>query len=235
MEDRIEETRRLQGCINDLVSLLALPGMWHGREPPQVLGTLLDALLSMLRLDFAYGRLNALSGGSPVEVIRVAQRQKMTRPPLEVGRALEPWLAPNTPTAVCVVPNPVGEGEVSIVRFWLGLEKEVGVVVAGSQRAGFPTDIETLLLRVAVNQAVIELQAAQVLAERNRAEESERLKSQLHAENIYLREELHPEQHWDEIVGQSKVLKKVLTLVEQVAPTNACVLIQGETGTGKEL
>lgn len=61
------------------------------------------------------------------------------------------------------------------------------------------------------------------------------MKNQLHAQNIYLRQELNTEQHWEEIVGQSKVLKKVCKLVEQVAPTNACVLIEGETGTGKEL
>jgi formate hydrogenlyase transcriptional activator len=235
MEDRIEDIRRLQGCINDLVSLLALPAMWSGREPPQVVGTLLDVLLRLLRLDFVYARLIVLAGGSPVEAVRVARRQKMTRQPLEVGLVLEPWLTRNTPTSACVAPNPVGEGEVTIAYFWLGLEKGTGVVAAGSQRADFPTDIETLLLRVAVNQTVIELQRAQVLAAHNRAEAIERLKDQLHAENIYLRQELSAEQHWDEIVGQSKALKNVLTLVEQVAPTHACVLIQGETGTGKEL
>jgi formate hydrogenlyase transcriptional activator len=91
------------------------------------------------------------------------------------------------------------------------------------------------LLKVAVNQAVIELQRAEILAERKRAEEIERLKNQLHAENFYLRQELNTEQYWDKVVGQSKVLRQVLDLVEQVAPTNACVLILGETGTGKEL
>lgn len=84
-----------------------------------------------------------------------------------------------------------------------------------------------------MNQAVIELQRAEVVAARDRAEESERLRHRLHEQYIYLREET--DQDWGEIVGQSKALKKALKLVEQVAPTNACVLIQGETGTGKEL
>jgi formate hydrogenlyase transcriptional activator len=52
---------------------------------------------------------------------------------------------------------------------------------------------------------------------------------------VYLRQEPDAEQQWGDIVGQSKALAKVLKLVEQVAPTDACVLIQGETGTGKEL
>jgi formate hydrogenlyase transcriptional activator len=88
-------------------------------------------------------------------------------------------------------------------------------------------------MKGAVNQAVIELQAAQIVASVQRAAESERLRNELHAENIYLREERDTEQN-QEIIGGSNALKKVLKLVERVAPTVACVLIQGETGTGKE-
>lgn len=235
MEDRSEGIRRLEGCINDLVGLLALPAMWRGRGPPQVVDTLLDALLSMLRLDVAYARLYLPAGGSPIEAVRVAQCPASIPKPEEVGRALEPWLNQPAPISVCLAPNPLGEGEVSLAYSWLGLDYQSGVVVVGSQRADFPTDIESLLLRVAVNQAVIELQTAQVRAERQRAEESERQRQQLHAQNIYLRQELDTEQQWGDIVGQSKALQSVLKLVEQVAPTNACALIQGETGTGKEL
>jgi len=235
MEDRIEEIRRLRGCINDLVSLLALPAKWCGCEPPEVIGILLDVLSSVLRLEFAYGRLNAVAGESPVEAIRLMRPRKMAAGPRDVGRLLEPWLTLNRPARSSAIPNPVGEGEVSIACLSLGLEQDRGVVVAGSSRADFPTHIETLLLMVAVNQAVIELQRPEVLAVRDRAEETERLKNQLHAQTIYLRQELDNEQQWQEIVGQSKALKKVRKLVEQVAPTNACVLIEGETGTGKEL
>jgi formate hydrogenlyase transcriptional activator len=235
MEDRIDEIRRLQRCINDLVSLLALPALWGGREPSQVVGILLDVLLSILRLDFVYTRVKVGAGGSPTEAVRVAQDQDMSREPSDVIRVLQEWVNLHRPNSDCRVPNPVGAGEVSIAHFWLGIEKDMGVVVAGSQRADFPTNEETLLLKVAVNQAVIELQRAQVCAEQERADEIERVKTQLHAENTYLREELNTDQRWDEIVGESKILKKALKLVEQVAPTSACVLIQGETGTGKEL
>jgi formate hydrogenlyase transcriptional activator len=127
------------------------------------------------------------------------------------------------------------QGEVSIACLSLGREQERGVVVAGSQRDDFPNHIETLLLMVAANQAVTELQRDEVLVERKRAAEIERLKNQLHAENLYLHQELNTDQYGDKIVGQSKALMQVLELVEQVAPTDACVLILGETGTGKEL
>ena len=221
--------------INDLVSLLTLPALWTGRGPPEVLGILLDALLRMLHLNFAYARLNLASGAAPSEMCRVAECRKEAPPPEEIGRAIEPWLRLDKPGSATEVPNPNGKGKVSMTYVWLGFDRERGVVVAGSERADFPTDIESLLLKTAVNQAVIELQRAEVLAERNRAVAIEHVNKQLLAENIYLRQELDGERHRDEIVGQSKVLRKVLALVEQVAPTNACVLVQGETGTGKEL
>ena len=61
------------------------------------------------------------------------------------------------------------------------------------------------------------------------------LKDKLEAENIYLREEIKIERHYREIIGNSDPLKYVLFRVEQVAITDATVLILGETGTGKAL
>jgi formate hydrogenlyase transcriptional activator len=65
--------------------------------------------------------------------------------------------------------------------------------------------------------------------------EISRLNELLKAENIYLKDqvELHIEQ--SEIIGKSQALKYILFRIEQVAPTDASVLIEGETGTGKEL
>ncbi|HEY0715897.1 MAG TPA: sigma 54-interacting transcriptional regulator [Polyangia bacterium] len=50
---------------------------------------------------------------------------------------------------------------------------------------------------------------------------------------LRIEHDLHAQR--DEMVGDSDLLRKVMGLVDRVAPTNACVLIQGETGTGKEL
>ncbi len=65
--------------------------------------------------------------------------------------------------------------------------------------------------------------------------EVEQLKNRLQAENVYLREEIKLQHNFDDIIGQSEPLKKVLSRVEQVAATDATVMILGETGTGKEL
>ena len=70
---------------------------------------------------------------------------------------------------------------------------------------------------------------------RERLEEIESLKKKLEKENIYLREEIELQNVHEEIIGTSSAMQRVLALVEQVAPTDATVLIQGETGTGKEL
>src|SRR5438128_11410925 len=61
------------------------------------------------------------------------------------------------------------------------------------------------------------------------------LKARLEKENVYLQEEIRTEHNFVEIVGNSPALLAVLRKVEQIAPTDATVLILGETGTGKEL
>ena len=66
-------------------------------------------------------------------------------------------------------------------------------------------------------------------------EEVRLLKDRLQEENVYLREEAKLERHFGEIVGRSDAIRRVLRKIEQVAPTDATVLVTGETGTGKEL
>lgn len=67
----------------------------------------------------------------------------------------------------------------------------------------------------------------QVLAEQENA--------RLQAQNAYLQEEIKLTHNFEELIGSSTSLKKVLKNVERVAPTDSTVLITGETGTGKEL
>jgi PAS domain S-box-containing protein len=169
-EDITEEVRRLRSCINDLLSLLALPAMWSGRRPSQIIETLSDVLLGMLRLDFSYARLNDPAGGSPIEVVRTAQRRG-NHLPQEIGQALGGWLTDYASDSPMIAPNPFGEGEVNIVRSPFGLKQETGLVVVGSRRADFPTETESLLLKVAANQTAIAVENARLfeLAQHERA------------------------------------------------------------------
>ena len=81
------------------------------------------------------------------------------------------------------------------------------------------------------------------VTERNRAErrlraafeENARLRKELERERDYLREEVHVSMNFGRIIGESSALKKMLARVEAVAQTSAGVLIQGESGVGKEL
>jgi len=66
-------------------------------------------------------------------------------------------------------------------------------------------------------------------------EEIKKLKEELYRENLVLKEEIDQASLFEEIVGSSEPLRRVLTQVTKVAPTDSTVLITGETGTGKEL
>ena len=61
------------------------------------------------------------------------------------------------------------------------------------------------------------------------------LKDRLATENLYLQDEIRTEHNFEEIVGESLALKRVLEQLKTVAPTDSTILILGETGTGKEL
>jgi Nif-specific regulatory protein len=114
--------------------------------------------------------------------------------------------------------------------------KAVGAININSlQKHAFDDDELRLLAMVSEHLEMAIDNAQQAEALRAALAEVERLTTRLQAENVYLQEELTTTHHCDEIIGQSRALQEVLGRVAQVAPTDATVLIQGETGTGKEL
>ena len=64
------EVAKLRRCLNDLVSVIALPGLWADKEVGQIANTVVDALAGMLDLSFVLIRLNVADGGAPLEVMR---------------------------------------------------------------------------------------------------------------------------------------------------------------------
>ena len=87
---------------------------------------------------------------------------------------------------------------------------------------------------LAYGQEITDLKTAEDELRRALAE-VETLKDRLQAENLYLQEEIKTHHNFAEIVGRSIAIQNVLEAVETVAPTEANVVITGETGTGKEL
>ena len=98
---------------------------------------------------------------------------------------------------------------------------------------------DNLELRVAertseLRQANEELQSTQAEL-RSEKDRLQLLTDKLAQEKLYLEDEIRTEANFEEIVGQSTQLRRVLGLVETVAPTDSTVLVYGDTGTGKEL
>src|SRR4030095_15027924 len=106
--------------------------------------------------------------GTQIEMFRAAGSRDLKTRPEEIGDAFSGWLADEPHRWPSRVPNPIGSGDVCVVPFRLGLQDEIGIIVAGSQRADFPNDTESLLFRVEANLASIGLQEARLLREQKR-------------------------------------------------------------------
>jgi formate hydrogenlyase transcriptional activator len=105
----------------------------------------------------------------------------------------------------------------------------IGAITMGSlQRAQYSEADAEFLMEVA-NQIAIAVDNMSAY------EEIRALKARFEAEAVYLQEEIKTEHNFEEIIGQSEPVRELLKKLEQVAATDATVLIRGETGTGKEL
>ncbi len=191
VEHLADEIKRLQRCNNDLVSVLALPAMWAGAGASQIIPTLLDALMGMLNLDLAYIRIPDPAGDAPLETVRLAQSRKPKPGPKEICAVLNQWLGDDPRHWPPPARHAIGDQNISMVALGLGLHGEIGIIVAGSERADFPRESERLLLSVAANQASIGLQEARLRSEQKRvADELDQRVAQRTAELAAANEEL---------------------------------------------
>jgi len=154
----------LKACVGNLASVFAIPSTSSGCDSRQVIAASLDVLLGMLRLEFAYASFVDTLNGTPTVLIRTPQSGKAALVRQYVAPAIASSLPDGPPKPVVVVSATRG-GDISIARLQLGLDDEIGVILAGSRRKDFPTEIERLLLCVAVNQVAIRLREARLLGE----------------------------------------------------------------------
>ena len=122
-------------------------------------------------------------------------------------------------------------------------DQVLGTINVGSLHESAFTKRDAELLEQIAGQVAIAVQNALNFqrAERERdqnkllLDELAVLKNKFHSEKLYLEEEIQTEYNFEEIIGQSASLRKILQQVATVAPTDSAVLLCGETGTGKEL
>ena len=107
--------------------------------------------------------------------------------------------------------------------------KSIGAITVGNLTRGQYGESDAEFLMEVANQIAIAVDNMQL------HEETAAMKTRFEAEAVYLQEEIKTEHNFEEIIGQSAPVRELLGKIEQVAPTDASVLIRGETGTGKEL
>ncbi len=128
----------------------------------------MDVLQRLLHLDLIYVQLKDPSGDAPVELARVAQSPVTASQAREIGAELHRLLGDDPQKWPSHVRRGFKDKDMSIMPLRLGLHGEIGMVVAGAERADFPGQTEELLLRVAANQAVLSLHEARLLSEQKR-------------------------------------------------------------------
>ena len=159
---KADEIQRLQRCVNDLLSLLALPAIWSGNPSSHIVRTLLDSLVRLLHLDFVYVRLTHPVSDEPDETVRVDPSMETLLGRQDLCALLRS--SENGPTkSHLVLPNSLGPKLIPIFSLQIGAHGEIGFIVAGSQRSEFPDQVERLVLGVAANQAYIGLREARLL------------------------------------------------------------------------
>jgi len=107
--------------------------------------------------------------------------------------------------------------------------RPLGVITLGSKRAGHFRHQDLDLLGQIATQISLALDNAMAYEKLNAS------RDQIEEERLYLETELRAEYNFENIVGRSPSLIKVLQQIQIVAPTDSTVLLHGETGTGKEL
>ena len=217
--DSAEELKHLKRAMSDLVSVLALPAVWSGQEPRQIVMTFHDALMSTLDLDFLYSRAKFEASVQPIKILRTAPlsaaSQNVEKTLHTLNRRFEDapqnWPAEER--------GHFGGQEYSLLSLPLGIGGEIGIVVASSARADFPTQSERMLLSVAANQVTVALQQARLLSEQKRIagelefRVAERTLS-LAAANVKLRKEIDDRKRAEEALRASEInLRQIIDSV----------------------
>jgi serine phosphatase RsbU (regulator of sigma subunit) len=171
-QGEISELRELHSSLRDLVASSTLSAVWMGYKPPAILDGLAESVERMLRLELVYARLTGWQGQDAVEVARFNKARYLHTQPQDLGHALAPWLEAPGGRSTVEIPDLAGDGKLRLAITPLGIEGHLGVVIAGSRCADFPSNYDQLLLSVAVNQAVSLIQSSRLIEHQKYVEDA---------------------------------------------------------------
>jgi formate hydrogenlyase transcriptional activator len=214
------------------------------RELPEVFRGIVSTLERVIHHDYtSLALLDPFTGLLKIYALDFPGRQELIKPEVTVLRDMSPsGEAIATGKSVCVrgaeldrYPSEVmkilrKDGIQTICCIPLVTQgRTFGTLNVASRRLEAFPDREISLLQQVGAQIAIAVENALAF------KEIDALKDKLAEEKLYLEEEIRSEFNFEEIIGDAPSLKRALSQVEVVAPTDTAALILGETGTGKEL
>jgi transcriptional regulator with GAF, ATPase, and Fis domain len=208
------ENARFRRALGEVVALSTLPAVWAGYRLPQIVEDVAEVLLRAIHPEFVYV---TLAGDGPG--IAAARAKQPALGSNRIAADARQLLASGVNTTT--IPNPLDEKRSLRVTVIGGGRDSELAIVAASASPHFPTQLDRFLLALTGN-------LANTVISRKRVEE-------LVEENVLLRNEIDERLLMGSVIGVTRSIRSVLSNVDKVAPTDATVLITGETGTGKEL
>jgi len=139
--------------LRDLAALLALPRMWRARSPAYVARSLLDVLVTLLRLDAGFVQVAAEAGEKNLFACRPPDLSRST---------LDGWTQARTSTTG-IVSARFGDEQIRLLRVDSQVESAESLVIVGSLRQDFPTELESFLCRIAVEQAMLAIHSERLM------------------------------------------------------------------------
>jgi len=179
-------------------------------------------------------RIETIAGGA-MEGAPIGQDLPLEGSPSEVvWRTQQPLYVPDLSLESDFRPDLIRDMERFHLHsgFWVPLttsHRRLGSIVFASRELDPYSPEEREFMRHVARHVAIAVENALAFEEINE------LRAHIEEEKVYLEEEIRSELRFDEIIGNSPALRQVLEQIRTAAPTDSTVLIQGETGTGKEL
>ncbi|MEX2264040.1 MAG: response regulator [Bryobacteraceae bacterium] len=179
--DQAEDLLHLRQCVRDLIGVSTLAAVWTGKQPPEVAAALADILSATLDAALVCVRLRERPENPALEIVRTPGGGAVPAGDLMGVLKRLPEFDPHSS-----IPNPAGDGDVRLLSKQIGPDGQWGLAIVASTQPNFPTDYDQALLSVAVNQAVMVLQAIALHAS---LQQANRLKDQLLADEQLSRSE----------------------------------------------